>query len=120
MIYATLTSKVSGRVVTATYTPEQLLTQIMDAFDLMEHATACACQPMGETNVVECSCDEEWVDFDITLTVVADNAETQPTPLSSIESVLESAATDAEKVERIETILEIDKKNAQPNLSDVD
>ncbi|PED05328.1 acetyltransferase [Bacillus pseudomycoides] len=29
--------------------------------------TPCDCQPVGETNVVECDCDREWEDYTLTL-----------------------------------------------------
>lgn len=66
MITATIRSTVTGRVVKASYTPQQLL-NFIDEDDLVTNATMCECQPVGENNFLECNCDEEWDDSILTL-----------------------------------------------------
>ena len=56
-----VTSNLSGRVVKSSVTPRELV-DIYDESVLVQHLTACDCQPIGETNVVDCNCDEEWMD----------------------------------------------------------
>lgn len=62
MVRATLTSRVSGRVIVRSYTPRQIL-DFLDEEELVSDMTECNCQPIGETNVVECNCDSEWEDY---------------------------------------------------------
>lgn len=57
-----LTSKASGRVIERTYTAKQLL-EFMDEDELVVTMSQCNCQPVGETNVVECNCEDEWEDY---------------------------------------------------------
>jgi hypothetical protein len=59
-----ITSNISGRVVETTVPPRLLLDKCDEA-DLIWDITACNCQPVGETNVVECNCDEEWMDCEV-------------------------------------------------------
>ncbi|MCG7345357.1 acetyltransferase [Sporosarcina sp. ACRSL] len=67
MIQLTLTSNVTGRVIKSSYTARQLLES--NEIDIVEEMSKCNCDmlPRGETNVVECNCDDEW--FDYTLVV---------------------------------------------------
>lgn len=67
MIQLTLTSNVTGRVIKSSYTGRQLLDS--DEQSIVEEISKCDCDmlPRGETNVVECKCDDEW--FDYTLVV---------------------------------------------------
>lgn len=57
-----LTSKISERVIESFVSPRFLL-DMCDEDDLVSRITACDCQSVGETNVVECNCDEEWYDY---------------------------------------------------------
>ena len=54
-----ITSKVTGRVVNTSVSPRFLLDRC-DEQDLMQELTLCECQPIGETNIVECRCEDEW------------------------------------------------------------
>lgn len=65
MVEITLTSKVSGRVIKSSYTARQLLET--DEIDLVMDMTKCECEPIGETNVVECSCDDEWEQYELVI-----------------------------------------------------
>jgi len=67
MIQATLTSKKSGRVIKQSYTARQLLEDYYGEDDLVIKMIECDCQPVGETNVVECNCHEEWDDYTMVL-----------------------------------------------------
>lgn len=58
-------SNISGKVKTADFTSRQFL-GMTDESDLVEHMTMCDCQTVGETNVVECNCDDEWSDVEVT------------------------------------------------------
>lgn len=58
-------SRISKRVVHATYTGRQLLDDFIDEADLIQDATACNCQPIGETYVVDCRCGDEWEDCNV-------------------------------------------------------
>ena len=62
MVSATLTSKISRRVIVRSYTPRQIL-DFLDEEELVLNMTECNCQPIGETNVVECNCDSEWEEY---------------------------------------------------------
>lgn len=57
-------SKISGRIVEGKVTQRRLL-ELIDEADLIDELTACNCQPVGETYVVECNCDEEWMDCEV-------------------------------------------------------
>ena len=63
MIQLTLTSKTTGRIIKKSYTARQLLES--DEQSVVEEMSECDCRmlPRGETNVVECNCDEEWHDY---------------------------------------------------------
>lgn len=65
MIQLTLTSNITNRVIKKSYTARQLLET--DEIAVVQEMTDCGCQPVGETYVVDCNCDEEW--FDYTLVV---------------------------------------------------
>ncbi|MDA1675127.1 acetyltransferase [Bacillus cereus group sp. TH152-1LC] len=58
----TLTSKKTNRVIKASYTARQIL-NFMDEDELVLDMCQCDCQPVGETNVVECNCEAEWEDY---------------------------------------------------------
>lgn len=62
MVNATVTSRVSGRVINRTYTARQIL-DFFDEEELVLDMTKCGCQPVGETYVVDCNCDYEWEDY---------------------------------------------------------
>lgn len=62
MISVKLISKITNRVIERTYTARQILS-FFDEEDLASHASKCDCQPVGETNLVECNCDAEWEDY---------------------------------------------------------
>lgn len=64
VIPVTIKSNVSGRVVRAAVTPRVLL-DTLDEDELVQRLTACECQPIGETYVIDCNCDEEWFDCDV-------------------------------------------------------
>ncbi|MCK2000808.1 acetyltransferase [[Brevibacterium] frigoritolerans] len=55
-------SKKTGRIVEGSFTPRQLL-ELLDEDELVTKLTMCQCHPVGETNVIECNCDEEWDDY---------------------------------------------------------
>lgn len=57
-----ITSKVSGRVIERAYTAKQLV-EFMDEDDMVATMSQCNCQSVGETNVVECNCEDEWEDY---------------------------------------------------------
>lgn len=59
-----ITSNSSGRTVEGTVTARNLL-DLCDESDLIDKLTACDCQPIGETYVIECNCDEEWMDCEV-------------------------------------------------------
>lgn len=61
-IRAILTSKTTGRVIEKSFTPRQLL-DFFDESALVENMSMCRCQPVGETNVIDCGCYEEWEDY---------------------------------------------------------
>lgn len=65
MVEITLKSKVSGRIIKSSYTARQLLET--DEIDIVMDLTKCDCQPVGETNVVECNCDEEWENYELVI-----------------------------------------------------
>lgn len=66
-VKVTLRSNTSGRIIQSSYTPLQLLEDFCDKEDLMIAMSQCECQPVGETNFVECNCDEEWEDSTLTM-----------------------------------------------------
>lgn len=57
-------SNISGRIKGGSLTPRQIL-DCIDEAEVIQTLTACDCQPIGETNVVECNCDEEWMDCEV-------------------------------------------------------
>jgi len=61
MIEVILKSNISQRVLKASYTARQLLE--MSEEDIVEKMAMYDCQPIGETNVVDCNCCEEWDDY---------------------------------------------------------
>ncbi|MFY0519349.1 hypothetical protein ACOMCU_16200 [Lysinibacillus sp. UGB7] len=63
MVEIMLTSKNSGRVIKSSYTARQLLET--DEIDIVMDMTKCDCQPVGETYVVECNCDDEWEQYEL-------------------------------------------------------
>lgn len=67
MIEVVATSKISNRIVRKLYTARQLLENFSDEEDLVIDMTDCGCQPIGETNVVDCNCDSEWTDYECTI-----------------------------------------------------
>lgn len=74
-----ITSKLTGRLVQGYLTPRQLL-DLLDESELVQKLTMCDCQPVGETNVVDCNCDEEWEDCEVLIgDEVANSGENTPT-----------------------------------------
>ncbi|MGN7308555.1 acetyltransferase [Bacillus subtilis] len=61
MIKITVISKKTGKVKRGTYSARELLQR--DEEDIVDQLTKCDCQPVGETNVVECNCCEEWEEY---------------------------------------------------------
>lgn len=59
-----VTSNISSRTVEGTISPRKLL-DLCDESELIIELTKCNCQPIGETNVVDCNCDEEWYDCEV-------------------------------------------------------
>ena len=57
-------SKVTGREVN-TYVPPRFLLDRCDEEDLVQELTACECSPVGETNVVDCNCSDEWEEYEL-------------------------------------------------------
>ena len=66
MIPVKIKSDASGRVVNGEYTAKQLL-DFCGEEELVQNLTQCDCQSVGETNVVECNCEEEWEDYELFL-----------------------------------------------------
>ncbi len=64
LIPVKIKSNISGRTAEGKVTPRKLL-DLLDEADLIDELTSCNCQPVGETNVVECNCDEEWMDCEV-------------------------------------------------------
>ena len=64
MIEAIVRSKISCRIIKDQFTARQILDDFMDEQDIVEYMTKCDCQPIGETNVVECNCEDEWEDYE--------------------------------------------------------
>ena len=62
LVEVSLKSNKTERVIKASYTARQLL-DFFDESDLVIEMSKCECQPIGETNFVECNCDEEWEDY---------------------------------------------------------
>ncbi|WP_255287657.1 hypothetical protein [Bacillus thuringiensis] len=71
MIEVTLKSNVSGRIIEQLYEARQILA--LHEEELVSEMTSCDCQPIGETNVVECNCDSEWEDYILTLGATSSN-----------------------------------------------
>lgn len=63
MIKIIIKSNKTGRTVEGEYTAKELLDSYED--EIVEQLTECDCQPIGETNVVECNCCEEWEDYSL-------------------------------------------------------
>ncbi|MEK4419870.1 MULTISPECIES: acetyltransferase [Bacillus] len=63
MIKITVISKKTGKVERGIYSARELLQR--DEEDIVDQLTKCDCQPVGETNVVECNCCEEWEEYDL-------------------------------------------------------
>jgi hypothetical protein len=76
MIKAIVMSKVSGRVVEGLFTARQLLDTYEE--DLVLSLTACGCQPVGETYVVDCRCDEEWDGYELELIEIREDESIDP------------------------------------------
>ena len=57
-------SNISGQVVEKMVSPRYLL-DLVDESDLVSELTKCTCQPIGETNVIECNCMDEWEDSEV-------------------------------------------------------
>ncbi|WDI05175.1 hypothetical protein PUW25_25540 (plasmid) [Paenibacillus urinalis] len=58
-----------GRIINQSFTPRQLLTDFYDENELAEAmvASACNCQPIGETYDTDCNCFEEWENYSIVI-----------------------------------------------------
>lgn len=61
MIEIIVKSNISGREKKSSYTARQLIDKSED--EIVDEMTECDCQPIGETNVVECNCADEWDDY---------------------------------------------------------
>lgn len=57
-------SNINGQVKKGVVSARQLI-GFTDESDLIIHFTECDCQPIGETNVIECNCDEPWMDCEV-------------------------------------------------------
>ena len=66
MIPVRIKSSISGRIKRGVITPRKLL-EMTGEEDLVEQFTACGCSPIGETYVVECNCDLEWMDYELSI-----------------------------------------------------
>lgn len=93
----TIKSSLTGRVVTATVTPLFLLEN--DEETLVQNLTDCGCQPVGETNVVDCECYLEWEDCTITF---EENkvAEVEQTSETQINEYIENLRSQADKIQQ--------------------
>ena len=65
MIKVTVQSAATSRVRESSYTPNTLVNKFIDEDDLVADVTRCECEPIGETNVVECNCEKEWETYEI-------------------------------------------------------
>lgn len=65
MVELTIKSIKTGKSVKASYTPRQLLDT--DEESLVNEMTQCSCQPIGESYIRECNCDEEWEEYNLTI-----------------------------------------------------
>ena len=61
MVELTITSIKTGKKIKSTYTPRQLLDT--DEESLVNEMTQCSCQSIGESYLIECSCDEKWEEY---------------------------------------------------------
>lgn len=53
-----------GKVlISAPYTIEELLDT--DEYEIQSNVCTCDCQPIGETNVIECNCEDYYNDFQL-------------------------------------------------------
>jgi len=57
----TFKHSVSGEIKIIEFTDKEIQSLLED--ELIERASDCDCQPIGETNVVECNCDDYYCDF---------------------------------------------------------
>jgi|GEM_PF-4714966 len=81
-----ITSKVTGRVIESLVSARELLDTYEEV--IVQDLTNCECQPVGETNVVDCSCGDEWDDYEL---LIGDEANVGSDLLSaSALSVLQS------------------------------
>ncbi len=53
----------SGEIKTVTLSPKEIQRRLMD--DLYNDCLSCDCEPIGETNVVECNCEEYLCGFEL-------------------------------------------------------
>lgn len=67
MIEITLKSNTTGRILKKDYTARELLDK--EEITILEEMTVCGCEilPRSETNLVECNCEDEWIDYKILL-----------------------------------------------------
>jgi len=49
-------------IISQPYTLKQIMDLQVD--DIREHSLTCDCQPVGETNVVECNCEDYYDEFE--------------------------------------------------------
>ncbi|MTI49684.1 MAG: acetyltransferase [Firmicutes bacterium] len=61
MIEVIVINNKTEEIVYGYYAARQLLDTTEEK--LVEEMTDCDCEPIGETNVVECNCFEEWEDY---------------------------------------------------------
>lgn len=50
-----------NNVISKPYTIEQIIQKSID--DIWEELEECNCQPVGETNVIECACGDRYADY---------------------------------------------------------
>lgn len=64
-IRVTVKSKKIGKIAEDIYTPKELLEKSED--EIVEELTMCDCEPDGDSLYTDCSCYEEWYDYELTI-----------------------------------------------------
>jgi hypothetical protein len=68
-----------GEIITSgAYTVDEILET--DIFEILDKYCVCDCQPIGETNVVECNCDDYYNAFEYVGNRIYTSLQALPTP----------------------------------------
>lgn len=108
-----LTSKKSNRVIKGFYTAKQLLES--DEIDIVMEMTKCDCQPVGETNFIECDCPDEWDNYDF---VIGEHTEVEKlreelsiSKIRQMELITDISSEKNSKNEYIKTVHVVNEEN---------